>query len=222
MTKKQNLILIALLFLIVIITSNKARTILENSYIAAPPIILFNQLRPYLGGLNSDQCFNQLRASKLKYIKMRDQKVKGDCFFKDMILIKKPLKEKRHITCNLALAVNKYYLYVLQPLAESLLNTKITAIIDKGVRSCRTMIGHKFLLSEHAYSNAIDISAFEFENGLVIDVEKDWNGTDVKAKFLKDVAKKACKIFNMTISPNRDESHKDHLHLDMGLSKGCY
>ena len=219
---KKSKILTASLALLLLLSFNSVRTFFENIYIGAPPIILFNKIRPYLGDFNSEQCYAKLRSSGLKYLKLRGDRSKDGCFFTDMLAIKRPLKEKRYMTCSLALAIHKYYSYVLQPLAESILETKLLRIIDKGVRSCRTMTGHKFLLSEHAYANAIDISAFEFENGLIIDVEKDWKGTDIKATFLKDVAKKACKIFNMTISPDRDEFHEDHLHLDMGLSKGCY
>ncbi|MCB0317383.1 MAG: extensin family protein [Bdellovibrionales bacterium] len=223
-SKLKKIAFIITIALTVYCFSNKTRTFLENIYIGAPPIILFNQLRPYLGELNSSACYQALNTIKLPFRKMADnpEDMQEDCFFKGMILIKHPLKEKRHISCKLAYAIFQYYEYVLQPLAVKLFGAKLVSITDKGVRSCRNMTGHKFLLSEHAYSNAIDIVGFEFENGENILISRDWGSSNEKGEFLKSAYAKACKLFNMVISPKYDESHSDHLHLDMGLSKGCY
>lgn len=201
--------------------SSNVRRILENSYIGAPPILLFNALRPYLGSTNNEECFAELEVSGVAYRRKENEEHKASCPDRHLILIAWPLKEKRYMTCRLALAINRYRDEVIQPLVKRFFGTNLSHIVDNGVRSCRTMTGHRFLLSEHAYANAIDITDFELENGLVINIEKDWGDTSTAALFLKEAASNACKVFNMVISPDYNEVHKDHFHLDVGLAQGC-
>jgi hypothetical protein len=47
------------------------------------------------------------------------------------------------------------------------------------------------ILSQHAFANAIDVSAFVTEDGRTINVEKDWKGKQEKSMFLKQVASTA-------------------------------
>jgi hypothetical protein len=53
------------------------------------------------------------------------------------------------------------------------------------------MTGHRFLLSEHALSNAIDLASFHLANGDVTEVERHWSGGGVEAAFLREAARAA-------------------------------
>jgi hypothetical protein len=44
----------------------------------------------------------------------------------------------------------------------------------------------------------------------------DWNDKGAKGAFLKDVRDGACPIFSTTLSPDYNDLHRDHLHLDRG------
>ena len=69
-------------------------------------------------------------------------------------------------------------------------------------------------MSEHAYGNAIDISAFE--------VNGDWlevgghNGAAGNA-FLAAVRKSACGPFTTVLGPGSDSYHATHFHLDLAV-----
>ncbi|MFA7414715.1 MAG: extensin family protein [Rhizobium sp.] len=70
-------------------------------------------------------------------------------------------------------------------------------------------------ISEHARGNAVDISALEFEKGLVsmkIVAKEDPN---LAAAFQRALNAAACLYFTTVLSPGSDETHPDHMHLDV-------
>ena len=79
----------------------------------------------------------------------------------------------------------------------------------------------KGVLSQHAYANAIDVSVFVTEDGKTVNVERDWKGKKNKSKFLKQVASSACLSFRVSVSPDGDANHFNHLHWDTGLYRSC-
>jgi len=201
--------------------SAELRRNLENAYIGAPGALLVNNLRPYLYAREDGDCIEALKASGHPFQVVSEDEFTPDCPVVNPVALRRPLRQKRYMSCRLALAFQAYHREALQPLAERLLRRELLQVGDLGVRSCRTMGGHRVLLSEHAYANAIDLSHFDFEGGLAIDVERDWHAGGEKSRFLREAAKAACEHFNMVISPDHDDSHRDHIHVDMGLSDGC-
>ena len=80
--------------------------------------------------------------------------------------------------------------------------------------------------SEHAFANAWDITGFELEDGRVISVlntgiKAKRKIAKRKAKFLRDARGSACRVFRVVLTPNFNEAHKDHFHLDQGPSLSC-
>ena len=75
--------------------------------------------------------------------------------------------------------------------------------------------------SQHATANAIDIAGFTLDGGRVIKVLKDWKGDGPGARFLHDVHASACRYFRAALSPEFNEAHASHLHLDRGLYRSC-
>jgi hypothetical protein len=78
------------------------------------------------------------------------------------------------LRCPMIAALNTWISDKLQPSAKEKLGSPIARIVS-GSYSCRNRYGlARAPISEHAFMNAIDISAFVLENGRVIRVSKSW------------------------------------------------
>ena len=122
------------------------------------------------------------------------------------------------------LAVGTYiWLREINTAAQKHLGSDLKKVHHVGTYSCRRQNGNSSgQWSEHAYANAWDITGFELEDGRVISVLKDWQSKDkTRQKFLRNVRNKACKIFRVTLSPDYNEAHRDHFHVDMGPTTAC-
>ena len=122
------------------------------------------------------------------------------------------------------LAVGTYmWLREINTAAQNHLGSDLKKVHHVGTYSCRRQNGNNSgQWSEHAYANAWDITGFELADGRVISVLKDRNGKDKKRrKFLRETRNKACKIFRVTLSPDYNKAHRDHLHVDMGPTTAC-
>ncbi len=96
-------------------------------------------------------------------------------------------------------------------------------MIHLGTYACRN-INHRETgrRSEHATANAIDLSGFVLADGQQISLQDDWTGKDPRrAAFLRAVRDGACGFFDVVLSPDYNEAHRDHLHLDMGRYRAC-
>ena len=123
--------------------------------------------------------------------------------------------------CPLALGVH-IWAGEIDRLAKKNLGQNVVKIHHAGTYSCRRQRGNNSgAWSEHAFANAWDITGFTLSNGEVISVLKDWNGARNKKRFLRQVRDQACKIFRVTLSPDYNEAHRDHFHVDMGPTKAC-
>jgi hypothetical protein len=109
----------------------------------------------------------------------------------------------------------------LQSTAKRILGSEIKRINHIGTYNCRSMRQYKGIISQHGYANAIDVSGFILKDGRSISVAKDWKGNGKKARFLKAVASSACQAFRVSVSPDGDANHWNHLHWDMGIYRSC-
>jgi hypothetical protein len=118
-------------------------------------------------------------------------------------------------SCPVAAALALWEWHVVQPAALEHFGTEVAAIDHYGSYSCRRLYGRESGgWSEHATANAVDVAAFRLEDGRRISVVADWKGDGPKARFLRDVRDGACRLFATTLSPDYNEAHRDHLHLD--------
>ena len=70
-------------------------------------------------------------------------------------------------------------------------------------------------LSEHAFGNAFDVMAFQFEDGSRIAIKpREADGTMEEA-FQDAVRASACLNFSTVLGPGSNSTHADHLHLDI-------
>jgi hypothetical protein len=125
-------------------------------------------------------------------------------------------------SCPVAAALALWEWHVVQPAALAHFGAKVAAIEHFGSYSCRRMYGRsEGSWSEHATANAVDIAAFRLEDGRRISIVGDWEGDDPAARFLRDVRDGACGLFATVLSPDYNEAHRDHLHLDQA-ARGAF
>nr|WP_255554747.1 extensin family protein [Sphingomicrobium sp. B8] len=123
-------------------------------------------------------------------------------------------------SCSVAAALSLWERETVQPAAEAHFDSEVVAIETFGSYSCRRLYGRADgPWSEHATANAVDIAAFRLEDGTRIAVLDDWDGAPERSAFLRDVRDGACNLFRTTLSPDYNEAHADHLHLDMARGR---
>jgi hypothetical protein len=127
------------------------------------------------------------------------------------------------MTCPLAQRFARWVRDEVQPAARRLLDTDIRRIEAFGTYSCRGVNGDpNARLSEHAFSNAVDISAFVLGDGRRITVLDHWNGGDDDVRrFLRAVHQGGCRRFAITLGPEANRFHANHFHFDMGRGPYC-
>jgi hypothetical protein len=82
--------------------------------------------------------------------------------------------------------------------------------------SCRGMNGNpRARISEHAFGNALDISAFMLADGRKVTVKDGWRGSPEEQGFLHDVQLAACDQFSTVLAPGSNRFHYDHIHVDL-------
>ena len=120
-------------------------------------------------------------------------------------------------TCAVALALELWKRDTLDKEAQAIFGQDVRRLDHLGAYSCRRIYGRDSgRWSEHATGNAIDIAAFQLQDGTRISVLGDWTGDDAdKALFLRRVRDGACRQFSTVLSPEYNAAHRDHLHLDM-------
>ena len=136
------------------------------------------------------------------------------------------------VTCDMARTVSHFETDVVQPAALAHFGQGVRRIHHAGTYDCRvrrtstqaaaSLGGSRGgRLSEHSKGRAIDIMAFELEDGTVVSVKKDWRGHGERSAFLQEVARASCSVFNVALTPNYNRLHADHLHLDIGPYTLC-
>lgn len=118
-------------------------------------------------------------------------------------------------SCPVAAALAIWEWQVVQPAARRHFGTSVAAIDHLGSYSCRRLYGRdEGAWSEHAGANAIDIAGFVLADRRRVRVIADWAGDDAETRFLREVRDGACRLFATVLSPDYNEAHRDHLHLD--------
>lgn len=132
-----------------------------------------------------------------------------------------PLNRPVQVSCGLADALLRWDAEVLQPLAQRVVGSRLVKVHHVGGYVCRGHSSNRSRLSEHAYGKAIDVIAFEFADGRMARVARNWNDRGPMGRFLREASMGACGVFQVVLSPNADADHADHLHLDVGPWKLC-
>ncbi len=133
-----------------------------------------------------------------------------------------PVTNLTAMRCGTALTFTGWARVAVQQAARDVFGSRVVKIETMGSYACRSVRGTgSNRLSEHAFANAIDVSAFVLANGQRISVKAGWNGSDKERAFLRAIRDGACKRFQTVLSPDYNAAHHDHLHFDMGRGPYC-
>lgn len=164
------------------------------------------------------QCMARLQSQSVLFTPLPDQNFGGGCSAYGSVKlldIGVPATNLGAMTCNLAANFAAWARFGVQPAARLILGAEVEKIETFGTYNCRPIAGSG-KLSEHAHSNAVDVSGFVLSDGRHITIEKDWNGDKRVRQFLEIIHASACKRFSTVLSPDYNAAHHDHFHFDMG------
>jgi hypothetical protein len=117
-------------------------------------------------------------------------------------------------SCPVAAALHLWEEQVQQE-ALRLLGNPVRRLLHAGSFSCRRLYGRdEGAWSEHATADAVDILGFELADGRTLSVLRDWPDSGAKGAFLRAARDRACLSFTTVLSPDYNDEHRDHLHLD--------
>lgn len=175
---------------------------------------------------NAPECLVALADAPVAYKPVSDRDMGEGCGFSNAVEVTRSsvaFSRSFTATCPLAVAWALFETHVLHEAARRHLGQDVVRVAHLGTYSCRN-INHREAgrRSEHATANAIDISGFVLADGQQISLEKDWEGGDPRrTAFLRAVRDGACRFFDVVLSPDYNEAHRDHFHLDMGRYRAC-
>jgi hypothetical protein len=168
-------------------------------------------------------CLADLRRLNVDFEVVRDPQGAGDCAIENPVKVSAAAMSWNQagvIACPMAQAMVRFENEVVQQAAWRNLGQPVVKVFHFGTYSCRNQ-RNRSRLSMHAKGQAIDVSGFQTADGQRISVAKDWRVPGPKSVFLRDVAQRACDVFNVVLTPNSDRDHHDHFHLDIGPYRLC-
>lgn len=116
------------------------------------------------------------------------------------------------VNCAVAETAALFLRDVVSPLALKTYGAPVAELRQASGYVCRPRNGSS-KLSEHAFGNALDISAFVLADGRVLTVEA--TSDRARRDFLRAVRGAACGPFKTVLGPGSDADHATHLHLDL-------
>lgn len=179
----------------------------------------------YQPPLTPNQCFAELKAADVRFSPLADRSQDGGCQTIDTIKLLDfgtPATNLGAMTCPLAKNFAAWARYAVLPAARVHLGEDVVKIETMGTYSCRNIYGGRSgRLSQHAFANAVDVSAFILADGRRISLENGWNGGAKERAFLQALHKSACRRFGTVLGPDYNAAHYNHFHFDMSGNGYC-
>lgn len=126
------------------------------------------------------------------------------------------------MACPLAAAVALWRRQSVEPAAREILGAEVRQVDHMGVYACRPVNGMAGARpSAHARAEAVDVAGLRLGDGRRVTVAQNWAGPAAEARFLRRIRDDACRVFGMTLSPDYNALHHDHLHLEVGAGGPC-
>ena len=168
-------------------------------------------------------CQLVLSTTSLRYDPIPDESTGDACGYFNAVRIARTtaaVDAPFALTCRTAVSLALWEHHVLQPRAREHFGVPVTKIEHFGSYSCRNVYGRpNATRSRHATAEAFDVAGFVLENGERIRIVNDWSGSH--GAFLRSVRDGACQFFDGVLSPDYNEAHRDHFHLDRGAYRIC-
>lgn len=126
------------------------------------------------------------------------------------------IKPTATLACPIVSELDRWLADTVQPSAMRWFGVRVAEIKQISAYSCRGMNGNPHShISEHAFGNALDISAFVLADGRRVTVKDGWRGMPEEQGFLRDVQSGACAHFTTVLAPGSNVYHYDHIHVDL-------
>lgn len=126
------------------------------------------------------------------------------------------IKPTATLACPIVSELDRWLGDTVQPSAMRWFGVRVAEIKQISAYSCRGMNGNsRAHISEHAFGNALDISAFVLADGRRVTVKDGWRGVPEEQGFLRDVQAGACAHFTTVLAPGSNVFHYDHIHVDL-------
>lgn len=126
------------------------------------------------------------------------------------------IKPTATLACPIVSELDRWLADTVQPSAMRWFGVRVAEIRQISAYSCRGMNGNsRAHISEHAFGNALDISAFVLADGRRVTVKDGWRGMPEEQGFLRDVQSGACAHFTTVLAPGSNVFHYDHIHVDL-------
>lgn len=167
-------------------------------------------------------CLSELKAKSVRFSALPNQSFGGGCRTIDTVKLMDfgtPTTNLGAMTCPLATNFAAWAKHAVQPAGKQYLGSDVIRIETMGTYSCRNVNGGRTgKLSEHAFGNAVDVSAFILRDGRRISVLNSWHGSSYEREFLRRLHQSACKRFGTVLGPDYNGAHANHFHFDMAKS----
>ena len=167
-------------------------------------------------------CLANLSTKSVRFSALQNQSFGGGCRTIDTVKLMDfgtTTTNLGAMTCPLADNFSAWAKHAVRPAAKQYLGSEVVRIETFGTYSCRNVNGGRSgKLSQHAYGNAVDVSAFILEDGRRVSVLNGWHGKDDERGFLRRLHQSACKRFGTVLGPDYNGAHANHFHFDMAKS----
>jgi len=184
------------------------------------------------------RCIALLGEAGLRFERMPDRATGEGCGLSNAVRVSGArdlqLRPPVLLSCRVALSFALWERHALEPAAEELLGTRITAIDNLGGYACRNVVtgrppqeGAPGRRSQHATADALDVAVFVRADGpRAVQVRRDWVRNTIpastpEAAFLREVHRGACGLFDGVLGPDYNAVHADHFHLEIGEWRAC-
>lgn len=171
------------------------------------------------------QCAADLKQAGVRFTPLPNEDHGGGCSSIDSVKLLDfgtPTTNLGAMTCPLARNFAAWAQYAVRPAARLYFGTEVVKIETFGTYSCRNIYGGRSgRLSQHAYSNAVDVAGFVLADGRRIMLDGGWEGDRASRDFLHALHKSACRRFGTVLSPDYNAAHYNHFHFDMSGNGYC-
>ncbi|CAN5237847.1 extensin family protein [soil metagenome] len=174
----------------------------------------------------TDACIKTLQDAGVQVERVPDKDDGGFCQVQGAVRIiggqvTRLVPDDVIMQCPLAVRYVIWDRQVLQPEALRSFGSPVKQVDNFGTYSCRRIYGSTVITdrpSEHSRANALDVAGITLADGRKVSVLADWNGTGPAglegSAFLKRLRDGACRVFSTVLTPDYNEEHANHLHLD--------
>ena len=130
--------------------------------------------------------------------------------------------ESFSLSCRSAASLALWWRHSVEPSARRQFGGPVLRLEHFGSYACRNVYNREQgSRSRHAVAEALDVSGFVFAGGKRVRVVRNWSPETADGRFLHALRDDACQWFDGVLSPDYNEAHRDHLHLDRGPYRLC-